>query len=110
MPLGPETRLQVIAVDDIGALAAMAFDHSGHWTNRTMEIAGDELLMRGLADALSVRTGRTVRYVQIPWDEFQSPAGKEMATMFRWFEAEGYHVDLAKGRAERPQTMGLTHG
>jgi uncharacterized protein YbjT (DUF2867 family) len=106
-PLRPETRLQIIAVDDIGRFAAMAFEYPGRWTNRTMEIAGDELSMHELTDALSLRIGRTVRYVQTPWDEFERQAGKEIATMFRWFEREGYHADLAAVRAEHAQTLGF---
>jgi len=108
MPLRPETRLQIVAVDDIGAFAAMAFEHPGHWGHRIMDIAGDELSMREIAEALSARIGRTVSYAQTPWDEFESATGKDMVTMFRWFEREGYHVDLASVRAERPQTLRFT--
>ncbi len=43
LPLRPQTRLQMIAVDDIGAFAALAFEHPGHWHDRTFELAGDEL-------------------------------------------------------------------
>jgi uncharacterized protein YbjT (DUF2867 family) len=42
MPLKPETRLQMIAVDDIGQLVAMAFEHAGNWRGRALDIAGDE--------------------------------------------------------------------
>src|SRR5581483_3053194 len=49
LPLKRETRLQMIAVDDIGAFVALAFEKPGHWQGRTMEIAGDEVSMAELA-------------------------------------------------------------
>ncbi len=105
LPLNPQARLQMIAVDDIGAFAAMAFERPGRWTNRTIELAGDELPIQEIVDALGQKTGRTVHYQQTPWNEFESRAGKEMAMMFRWFERVGYHVDIGAVRAEHPQTL-----
>jgi uncharacterized protein YbjT (DUF2867 family) len=103
MPLSPKTRLQMIAVDDIGAFIAMAFIRPVHWENRVMEIAGDELSMEEIAETFSRIAGKKVNYVQVPWDRFEQQAGKEISTMFHWFEREGYHVDIAGVRGERPQ-------
>ena len=89
MPLDPKTRLQMIAVDDIGSFATMAFEHPGHWANRTMELAADELSMEEIAAAFSRVIGKTVQYSQVPWDAFEANAGKRIADMFRWFEREG---------------------
>jgi uncharacterized protein YbjT (DUF2867 family) len=50
-PLSPATKLQMVAVDDIGAFAALAFEHPGNWKNRTYSLAGDELSMRQIAGA-----------------------------------------------------------
>jgi hypothetical protein len=36
-----------------------------------------------------------VKYEQIPFEAFEKQAGKEVASMFRWFEADGYRADLA---------------
>ncbi|MCU1232857.1 MAG: NmrA family protein [Candidatus Solibacter sp.] len=107
LPLDPETRLQMIAVTDIGGVVAMAFEKPGKWQGRTIELAGDELSMTELAQALSVTSGHEVRYVQIPWDEFEEKAGKEITTMYRWFQDTGYHVDVASVRQENPELMKL---
>jgi uncharacterized protein YbjT (DUF2867 family) len=40
LPLKPETRLQMIAVDDIGVFVAKSFEHSGHWNGKIYELAG----------------------------------------------------------------------
>ena len=107
LPLSPTTRLQMIAVDDIGAFAALAFEHPGRWRNRAFELAGDELSMTELADAFSRASGREVRYQQVPWDQFEQQAGHEMALMFRWFEDQGYNVDIAGVRSEYPHLTGF---
>jgi uncharacterized protein YbjT (DUF2867 family) len=99
-PLNPETRLQMIAVDDIGAFVAMAFEHPGHWERRAMDIAGDELSMTEIAQAFSRSLGREVRYRQVPWDAFEERAGHEITVMYRWFQNVGYHVDITAVRQE----------
>lgn len=102
LPLSPQTRLQMIAVDDIGAFVALAFEHPDHWRNRAFELAGDEVSMTEFAEALSRVSGRDVRYQQLPWEQFEQRAGREMTVMFRWFEEKGYSVDIAAVREEYP--------
>jgi uncharacterized protein YbjT (DUF2867 family) len=102
LPLTPETRLQMIAVDDIGAVIAMALEKPGKWHGRTIELAGDELSMAELAQAFSVSAGHDVRYVQVPWDEFENQAGKEVGQIYRWYQDTGYHADIALVRQEYP--------
>ncbi|MBV9762134.1 MAG: NmrA/HSCARG family protein [Acidobacteriaceae bacterium] len=107
LPLKPDTRLQMIAVDDIGAFAAMAFEHAGKWRGRVMELAGDEHSMEEVARVLSGPAGREVTYRQVGWEDFKQNAGHEMAVMFRWFEDVGYHVDISAVRQERPNMLTL---
>ena len=108
-PLSPTTRLQMVAVDNIGAAIAAAFEHPGKWAHRAVELAGDELSMTQLAEVFSQVVGREVRYVQVPWDEFEKQIGKEMTTMYRWFEDVGYHVDIGAARQEHPELMTFDH-
>src|SRR5581483_8002853 len=107
LPLKRETRLQMIAVDDIGAFVALAFEKPGHWQGRTMEIAGDEVSMAELAATLSRIAGREIRYEHTPWDQFEQAAGREMTSMWRWFEETGYHLDISAVRREYPNLMTL---
>ena len=67
-----------------------------------VELAGDELSMTELAQAFSQSTGKDVRYMQVPWDQFKQQAGSELTTMYHWFEDVGYHVDIAALRREHP--------
>ena len=105
LPLKRETRLQMIAVDDIGAFVAKAFEHAGNWNGKAYELAGDELSMEQIAQALGRAAGRDVKYVQIPWDEFEKAAGHELTVMYRWFEEDGYHVHINAVREQHPPLM-----
>ena len=86
MPLDPSTRLQMVAVDDIGGVVAQAFQSPGKWRGRVFEFAGDELSMSELASVFSRASGREVRYVQVPWDEFEAKVGPDLGKMYRWFQ------------------------
>jgi uncharacterized protein YbjT (DUF2867 family) len=103
-PLSPTTNLQMVAVDDIGAFAALAFEHPGKWENRTFSLAGDELSMPQIADAFSRVTAQEVKYVQVPWDQFEKTMGQELTVMYRWFEEKGFHFNIEEVRQEYPQT------
>jgi len=99
LPLTPETTLQQVAVDDIGAFVAMAFEHPGKWQGTATELAGDELFLDQIAQTLQAS------YSQIPWDEFEKQVGHEMTMMFRWFQETGYHADITAVRQELPGVM-----
>ncbi|HTQ53335.1 MAG TPA: NmrA/HSCARG family protein [Bryobacteraceae bacterium] len=108
LPLEASTRLQMIAVDDIGGVAAAAFEHSGKWQDRTFELAGDELSMAELAQAFTRVAGREVPYVKVPWDEFAARTESRHVLMYRWLEATGYHVDIPAVRQEYPKLTTFT--
>jgi uncharacterized protein YbjT (DUF2867 family) len=90
-------------VDDIGAFAALAFEHPGRWQGRAMDIAGDDMSMAELAGAFARVSGREVRYQQVAWEQFEKQAGAELTIMYKWFQDVGYHVDIAAVRQEYGQ-------
>jgi hypothetical protein len=61
--------------------------------------------MQELAQVFTRACGREVRYVQVPWDEFERQAGPEITTMYHWFQDVGYHVDLDAVRQEYHNVM-----
>lgn len=101
-PLMPATPLQMVAVDDIGAFAALAFAEPEQWIGRAIELAGDELTMPQAAECFGRVIGRPVQYVQVPMAEFRRTSGEEQATMFTWFNQVGYGADLPTLRAIYP--------
>jgi len=98
-PRDPETSHQWIAASDIGFFVAEAFDNPADWIGITQEIAGDQLTLAELQAALASAFGHEFTYVQPSWEEFEAQSGEEIAQMVRWFEDEGYSVDIAALRA-----------
>ena len=99
-PLAPDRRLQQVAVDDIGAIATIAFEKPGHWQGRTVELAGDEPTVGEVAESLGRLAGREVHYQQVPMEEFAKQVGPEHGKMFRWFQEVGFRVDIPNLRRE----------
>ncbi len=62
----PDVAMGLIAADDIGAFAALAFEHPEEYLGKTIEIAGDALTPPQIAAAISRVTGHSIQYVQIP--------------------------------------------
>lgn len=92
--LAPTTKLQMIAVADIGQYGALAFTDAARFRNLALDIAGDAVTMPEAAAALSASFGRTISYVQIPMSEVRKNS-EDFALMLEWFERVGYNADIA---------------
>lgn len=101
-PRPPESSHQWIAASDIGFFVAEAFDHPDEWIGLTQEIAGDALTLAELREVLSGAFGREFEHIRPSWEEFEARVGEEVAVMYRWFEQEGYDVDVEALRARYP--------
>ena len=102
-PLDPDKPFQQVAVEDIGAFAAVAFEHPDEWIRREVDLAGDEQTMPEIAETFGRVIGREVDYYQVPWDQFEEQMGEEYAVMYRWFNEVGYEADIAALRQEYPE-------
>src|SRR5258708_11079054 len=65
-PLTPATPLQLVAVDDIGAFATLAFADPEQWVGRAIELAGDGLTMLQAAQRFGPVVRRPAPHVQAP--------------------------------------------
>lgn len=101
MALREDTKLQMIAVDDIGAFVTMAFDDRDQWLYTQTELAGDELTIPQVARRLSAMLDREVQYVEIPMEQAMQE-NKERAEMWQWFNNYGYEADIAWLREQYP--------
>ena len=90
----PDTKLQMIAVDDIGRIGAQAFTKASALKGREIEIAGDAATMPEAAAVLSKALGRKIEFMQIPIEEIRKNS-EDFALMLEWFEKVGYHADIA---------------
>jgi len=91
--LKADVELEVISLEDIGRFVALAFCEPQNWTNRTLEIAGDELTGTQMAELLSQAIGRKVVYEEQSYDEIEAMSA-DMAMMYEWFNVRGYTVDI----------------
>jgi uncharacterized protein YbjT (DUF2867 family) len=96
---------QWIAASDIGFFVGEAFDNPDEWLGKTVEIAGDELTIAELVDALSQASGVDVQYQQVAWNDYEERAGHEMTVMLRWFDEVGYAVDIEALRSRYPNLL-----
>jgi uncharacterized protein YbjT (DUF2867 family) len=69
--IAPGARVQLIAVTDIGAFAALAFADPGRYVGRALELAGDELSREQLAAAIGSAVGRPLDLRRLPSETAQ---------------------------------------
>jgi uncharacterized protein YbjT (DUF2867 family) len=101
----PDTStVQLIAVSDIGALAALAFADPDSWLGEVLEIAGDELPRRSIADAIGRATGRPVDLSPLPEEKVSALLGGakdvRMGSKFA-----GWNADIPALRKRHPGLM-----
>ena len=92
--LGPGTKLQMIAVDDIGWFGARAFTDAAALNRREIDLAGDVRTMPETAEILTEALGRPIAFAQTPIEQVRQ-FSKDTATMLEWFERVGYSADIA---------------
>jgi uncharacterized protein YbjT (DUF2867 family) len=108
-PLDPDKPFQQVAVEDIGAFAAIAFENPDRWIGREVDLAGDEPTMPEIAETFGRVIGREVSYYQVPWDQFEEQMGEEFAVQYRWFNDMGYEADIAALQQEYPELTTFEH-
>ncbi|MFI6603609.1 NmrA/HSCARG family protein [Nonomuraea sp. NPDC050536] len=93
VPWHDDLIMQLIAIDDTGAFAALAFAEPEVYLGKAMEITGDRLTAPQIADALSTAAGRQVPHTQIPLEVLWEH-NPEVAKVFTWANETYYDSDL----------------
>jgi uncharacterized protein YbjT (DUF2867 family) len=102
-------RLQVIAVDDIGAIAARVFAEPERFVGQALEIAGDEPTLEEMVAAFRRVKGRRPWFLPLPAG-LLARMDADLGAMFRWFATEGYRADISAVRALHPELHGFETG
>lgn len=92
--LKPETKLQSIAVADIGKYGLVAFERAAELNGQAIDIAGDELTGPEMAAVLTDVIGAPINFYSVPIEQVRE-ASEEYAVMLEWFDAVGYDADIA---------------
>lgn len=99
--LRPEKERQLIAVEDIGVFAALAFANPNPYVGKTIELAGDALTEAQLADTFAKVIGRPVK-LTIPTGGYGRRSDAEMTAMFNFFNGQAYDADIPALRKLHP--------
>ena len=91
--LKPETRLQMVAVEDIGRYGRIAFEKDKTLNGRAIDIAGDERTMPETAEVLGRALGRKIEFVPVPIADVRRQS-EDYALMLEWFDRVGYNADI----------------
>jgi uncharacterized protein YbjT (DUF2867 family) len=106
LALKPETKLQMIAPEDIGLFAADAFDNPDRYLGRELEIASDELTGPQMAGVFERVSGIPTRFHEQDLEQLRQ-FSEEMAVMFDWLNEAGYRADIPALRALHPELTTL---
>jgi len=104
--LRPDKSLQLVATDDIGVFAELAFANPDQYLGKTIELAGDELTETQIAEVFSKVIGRPVK-VAGPQNPTGTAPTEEQIAMFNFFNGVGYDADIAALRRLYPALQNL---
>jgi uncharacterized protein YbjT (DUF2867 family) len=93
VPVRPETPVQMIAVDDIGAYGRLLFEQAEQFNGRELDIAGDELALPEAARVLGAAMRKKVEFVPVPIEAVRK-GNADAAIMYNWFDRVGYDVHI----------------
>lgn len=94
--LAPDTRLQLIAADDVGAFACAALLDPARFDRADIDLASEALTMAEVADTLARCLKKPVNAVHVSPQEVRT-AGVHAgwARMQEWINEVGYRADIA---------------
>lgn len=105
-PLPEDIPLQMVAVRDIGRVAASILLGGTAVEGKGVEIAGDELTGPQIAAAFGEAAGLPARYEALPLEALAGMG--DAATMFEWFtKLPAYQADFAATRKLDPEVLDL---
>jgi uncharacterized protein YbjT (DUF2867 family) len=102
-------KLQVLAVDDIGAFVALVLADPQRFVGQAIELAGDEVTLAQMRAAQVHATGKRRLAIPLP-PAVLSLLDRDLSQMFRWLRTSGYAADLVALRQLLPSLKRLEDG
>jgi uncharacterized protein YbjT (DUF2867 family) len=99
----PHEPMQVVALEDIADLTALALAAPERFAGRTLELASDQPTPVEAAAAISEATGIPIRYEQITDDEAEALGPVISETRKRWQAGHRWHADIEALRVIHPR-------
>jgi uncharacterized protein YbjT (DUF2867 family) len=96
MPFAPETRLDLVAVDDIGRATQAVLAAPERYVGRELDLISDEQTFRQMVDVIGRESGKPALAVQIPLEALarQWPQGVPMMRMLGEGASQGDRATL----------------
>jgi uncharacterized protein YbjT (DUF2867 family) len=94
IPMRPDRKLAMVALDNIGEYGANAFLHPDKYIGEEIELAGDEITFPNALGLISKATSRKIDYLALPYEDAEKTWGNDAATMYIWFDKIGYNPDI----------------
>jgi uncharacterized protein YbjT (DUF2867 family) len=95
-PVLPDSVLQLIAGDDIGAFARAAFEDPSRFHGKTIELVGDALTMPQIAATLGKALGKSVESKSVgPNEALKAGIADKWVRSQEWINDVGYHSETA---------------
>ncbi|QSQ12390.1 NmrA/HSCARG family protein [Myxococcus landrumensis] len=105
--LPPTRGLQMVAIDDLGALATRVLEDAERHMDRRIDVASDEVTGQQAAGLLSMVSGHRIHFEQIPLDYIRERS-EDLATMYEWLDRVGYHANVVTLRRDYPDVRWST--
>lgn len=100
-PLEAEMSMQLVAVDDIGAMVTHMFNNPDMFMGKAIELAGDECTGTQIAEVLSKTIGKNVTFKELPVESLHEVSA-DYEMMFDWMNRRGYAADIEALRKMLP--------
>jgi hypothetical protein len=101
-PVRAEKPFQLVAVDDLGAFVALAFERPDALIGQAVDLAGEQLTNPQAAAIFARVMDRSITFKKIPPVVVRLFMA-EMRPMFTWFNDVGFAADIAAVRARFPE-------
>jgi uncharacterized protein YbjT (DUF2867 family) len=98
--LGGNGQLQLIAVDDLGRVAAEAFDQ--HWVGEAIELASDALSFDDMRKIYAASKRPQPRWVPVPPMWILALFNKDIEANWRFYKNGGWDIDIEATRTRFP--------
>lgn len=100
LPMRPDRKLAMVAVDNIGELVAKAFLNPDRYIGQQIDLGGDEITLPEAMSMISIAAGKKIGYQALPHKGADEIFGHDFAMMFRWFDDVGYEIDYEMLKSE----------
>lgn len=98
----PDRPLHLITTKDMGRVAAYVIKHRSEYVGKDIELAGDVLTPKQMAEAFANAQRIPVAYKEVPPWIFLLLFRKSLFDLIQWYRKQGYQADVSALRKEFP--------